>query len=431
MVLIALAVVVAVAGSALGADTVVLDLPACLAAARQEAPRRVEAAALQTQVAAAAREVAAATKPLVSVAATGRYTSEVMERALGVGPAAPVLRFGDGRAADLTIGAGLPLYTGGELQRQHQAASLAVASATQRQAAVDLDIARDTRCAYCLSLGRQAQLRAARLAVERLERHARELAQAASAGGATEEAQLRVLIRLREAQGRQVQAAAALDSAGLALGRLVGDPGAIVLADGGLEASLLATIADADLGVGRVRQRPDIAAAQAEIERQEALVQAVQARFRPRVAAEMRGHYGRPGVDQIANDWTPYLTAGLILDWPLWDAGARREQLGQARARVVQARARGDELLRTLLAAHAMAGAELAAANRAADLAREQEELQARLCDLVRVRLRGAAATQSEYLDATEDLAGAQTGTAVAQTRVRLAEAVLLWTLGY
>jgi outer membrane protein TolC len=431
LVLFVLAVVAALGGSVWGADTVVLDLSACLAAARQEAPRRLEAAALQTQAAAAAREVAAATWPLVSVAATGRYTSEVMERALGIGPAAPVLRFGDGRAADLTLGAAVPLYTGGEIDRQHQAASLAVVAATQRQAAVDVDIARDTRCAYCLSLGRQAQLRAARLAVERLERHGSELTQATLVGGATEEARLRLLIRLREAQGRQVQAAAALDSAGLALGRLVGRPGAIVVADGGLEASLLSTIAAADLGVDRVHERPDVAAALAEVGRQEALVQAVQARFGPRVAAEMRGHYGRPGVDQIANDWTPYLTAGLVLDWPLWDAGARREQLGQARARVALARARGNELLRTLLAAHATAAVELAAATRAADLAREQEELQARLCDLVRVRLHGAAATQSEYLDAAEELAAAQVGAALAWTRVRLAEAVLLWTLGY
>ena len=150
----------------------------------------------------------------------------------------------------------------------------------------------------------------------------------------------------------------------------------------------------------------------------------------PRVGADLRGHYGRPGVDVFANDWTPYATAAVSLDWPLWDAGARTSAASQAAARARQTAARRDDVTDAVTAAHAAARVELAAAIAAEALANERVELTQRILDMVAGRLAAAAATESEYLDSQDDLTAAQTDLALARTRVRLAEATLLWTVG-
>ena len=428
MTLIMAAALVLLSVGMVAADTVVLDLATCLELARGHAPRLQESVATESQAEAAMHEARARALPVVGLGSTYRYTSEVMEQTLGTPPATRTLRFGDGHAADLTFGVAAPLWTGGELQRQGLAAAAGLRAAEHHTEALRLDLVRDVRLAWYAVLGRQAQLEAARLAVERLQRHVDELAAAAGTGSATEEARLRAQVRLREAQQRQVQAAAALESSGIALGQLVGRPQTVVLPAGDLQVSLLE---GSDLAPPRQQDRPDLAALAAEVERQEWLVRAAQGRLRPRVSGDVRAHYGRPGVDLLTNGWTPYATAALTVDWPVWDAGARRDQILQAEARARQARARRVELAEALAAAHQTAQVELSAALTALTMACEREELQGRVCQLVRGRLVEGAASESEYLDAEDDLAAAQVDLTVAQARVRQVEVALLWVLGH
>jgi outer membrane protein len=55
--------------------------------------------------------------------------------------------------------------------------------------------------------------------------------------------------------------------------------------------------------------------------------QALLAAYYPSLYAMAACKYGRPGVDQIKNDWMNYYTAGLKLEWNLWSWGSDKRQI--------------------------------------------------------------------------------------------------------
>ncbi|MBK6899738.1 MAG: TolC family protein [bacterium] len=308
------ALFVVTASAAAAQDAVRLDLNACLEQARAAAPRLEELRAAEAEAVASANEAAARRLPSLGLGATYRYASESMAAQISLAPGFPsrTLTFGDGHVADVNLALSLPLYTGGELSRTAAAADAGSRAATLRSAAATQDVVLAVRRTFYAALGRESQLAAAGLAVARLQRHADEVSGAVSVGAATVEMRLRAVTRLREAEQRQSRAQASLDSAAVALGRLVGRPGAAVLPAGELATPLLA---DDDVAAA-AGERPDVAALQEERSRQDHLAAAARGRLLPRIAAELAAHHGRPGVDQLTNDWMSYATAGVSLDWP-------------------------------------------------------------------------------------------------------------------
>jgi outer membrane protein TolC len=416
------------ASAAAAQDAVRLDLNACLEQARTAAPRLEELRAVEAEAVASADEAAARRLPSLGLGATYRYASETMEAEISLAPGLPprTLTFGDGHVADVNLALSLPLYTGGELSRTAAAADAGSRAASLRSAAAAQDVVLAVRRTFYAALGRESQLAAAGLAVARLQRHADEVADAVSVGAATVEMRLRAVTRLREAEQRQSRAQAALDSAAVALGRLVGRPGATVLPAGELATPLL----DDDDVAAAVGERPDVAALQEERARQDHLAAAARGRLLPRIAGELAAHHGRPGVDQLTNDWMSYATAGVSLDWPLWDGGARRQRALQAEARSRQAEARRRDLQEAVTAAQATASRDLAIAREELARASERVDLARNIGELVGARYESADASESEYLDALDDVTTAEFELSLVRTRQRLAEASLLWTLG-
>lgn len=412
-----------------GADTLRLDLAACLAQARAASPQLAAAAAGSEESAALAAEAEARRRPVLGVGGNYQYTTEHMRRELQLGPGLPAgtLEFGDGHVADLNLGLAVPLFTGGELARTASAAGAGASAARERERSARLDLDRGIRLAHSGALGRLAQVEAARLAVDRLARHLGTVAGARDAGAATAEAQLRAEARLLAARQRLATAEAAFDSSALALGRMVGRPGQAVLPLGDVHETLLP---DAAGNLAPSPARADLAVLEHEAGRQRELAAAARGRLRPRVLADVRAHYGRPGVDALANEWMPYGTAGVSIDWPLWDSGARTERARQAEARATLLDAQRRDLAEAVATALATARANLAAAVAIESQAGARLALQQRLLAMVEARQAQAAATGTEYLDAQDDLAQAEIDLALARTRVRLAEAALLWALG-
>lgn len=425
----ALAAAGATAGAPTTGVTLRLDLAACLAQARVASPWLAAAAAGSDEAAALAAEAAARRRPVLGLAGAYQYATEHMKRELQLGPGLPsgTLEFGDGHAADLNLGLAVPLYTGGELARAAAAAGAGEAAARAREQAARLDLDRGVRQAHSGALGRRAQVEASRLAVARLARHLGSVAGARDAGAATDEACVRAEARLLAARQRLAVAEAALDSAQLALGKLVGRAGSAVLPLGDVGRSLLP---DAPGALAAAADRADLAALEHEAGRQRELAAAARGRLRPRVLADVRAHYGRPGVDALANEWMAYGTAGVSVDWPLWDSGARGQRARQAEARAALIEAQRRDLAEAVATAAATARANLAAAVTAESQATARVALQERLLAMVEGRQAQAAATGTEYLDAQDDLAQAEIELALARTRVRLAETALLWALG-
>lgn len=419
----------AAAGGPAAADTLRLDLDACLVRARETAPALQASAAAIDESDALAAETGARRKPVLGAGGAYQYTSEHMKRDLELGFGLPprTLEFGDGHVATINLGVAIPVYTGGELARTAAAAEAGHRAAARRDQSARLDLTRGVRQAFCGALGRQAQVEVARLAVARLGRHLEAVADARMAGAATEESRLRAMARLNLAGQRLVQAEAARDSAGLVLGRLVGRPGGLVQPVGDVATPLLQTDYSPGLALD---ERPDIAALTWERQRQQELAAAARGRLHPRVLADVRAHYGRPGVDALTNEWMGYATAGVSVDWPVWDGGARQQRARQAEAHGRWLEAQQRDLGEAITAANAGARTALRAACTQEQQAAERAELQRLLLVMVEGRYAQLAATENEYLDAQDDLTQAELDLALARLRMRLAEIALLWTLG-
>lgn len=419
--------VAASAAEVAAVDTLKLDLDACLARAVTAAPALQAAAAAVDEAAAVEHEARARTLPVLGAGGAYQYTSEHMQKKITMAPGLPAfsLEFGDGQVADLNLGLALPVYTGGELAHAAAAAAAGSRAASLREGSARLDLSRNVRQAFCVALARRDQLQASDLAVARLRRHLDAVGGARKAGGATDEACLRAEVRLNQATQRRRLAAAACDSAGLVLGRLVGAPGTVVGPLGDAAATLLPAG-----GQATAAPRADLAALAAEHDRQVELAASARGRLRPRVLADVRAHYARPGVDLLANDWMGYGTVGVSVDWPLWDGGARTARSSQAAARARWLEAQRRDLGEAVATAAATAASALAAARDQEAQAAERAGLQSRLLAMVEGRYAQQAATETEYLDAQDELTQAELELALARARVRLAEAAWLWTQG-
>ena len=403
-----------------------IGLDACIEQALAHEPRLAAGGEAERAALAAAAEAGARRLPTVDLGGSYRYNSDVMVKRFDLGPAgASELRFGDHHQADFNLGLSVPLFTGGELRLVAEAAAAGASAAGERRAALVLATRREARGAFFALLGRQAQLAAAEIASERLRRRLAETRGAVALGGASAEDSLRVLVRLREADQRGLQAAAARHAAALALGRVLGRPGDAVLARGDLAQSLLKGDGDS-----AALALPDLNALDRERERQELLARAARSTRLPRVSGDLRGHFGRPGIDPLANEWMPYATATLAVNWPLWDGGIRARRAQQADAGARQTALMRQDFSEGLVTARETARAELDGALGEVSAAAERVTLQTRLLALVTGRRDRAQATENEVLDAQDELSEAEIGLALARTRARQAEATLLWTLG-
>lgn len=77
------------------------------------------------------------------------------------------------------------------------------------------------------------------------------------------------------------------------------------------------------------RSRSDLRMLSRQREILQLRVRSEQAAMYPTVAAFASYRYGKPGVDQVANEWMDYYTAGVSLEWNLWSWGGDRATVQQ------------------------------------------------------------------------------------------------------
>jgi len=427
--LLAAAVCVANPGPGDELDTQ-LSLAECRAAALAASPTLREAAAAASEAAERAAEAGARRGPALGFGADYAYVSETMSHDLDFGAGTPpaVLEFGDGHTTDLRLGLSIPLYTGGALSGTYRAERAGRRAADHQTEAVRLQVIREVRRVFYVAMGLRAAVEADELLVARLARHRDEVGAAVALGAAAEEDRLRAESRLSRSEQQRLRTAASLDSAAVALGRLVGLTGSAVYPTGDLEESLLS---GRDLSSERLAARPELASLDEQARRQAQMAAAARGGLLPRIEGEVAGHYGRPGIDSMSNEWMSYASVGVGLKWNLWDGGATGRRAGQARAAERRIEARRDDTFQMLTASRTAAGTILNAAESGLAEARRRLGLERKIHAMVAERYRQAAATESEYLDAQDDLGDAETQLALALTRVRLAEAALIGVLGY
>lgn len=149
-----------------------------------------------------------------------------------------------------------------------------------------------------------------------------------------------------------------------------------------------------------MEQRQDIIALRQRIAATEERERIERANLLPTVSAFASLRYGRPGVDQISNDWMDYSTAGISLQWNLWSWGGDRARIAQQEITRDETRLRLSRLVRQIHTRIATVLNELSVLRETQGLLAEQLRQEAAKRDLLHARFRQGLATATEVVDA-------------------------------
>jgi outer membrane protein TolC len=340
----------------------------------------------------------------------------------------PSIKFGDGNVYDLAATAKVPLFTGGTLAESSRASRSAYRASRQDYLTDSLKLLYDVRRAYYTAAGAQARADAALQSSQRLDRHYQDVLKAKEIGTMSDENRIQALARLRQTEQAVMTAEAAAKAARLALGNLVGQPDQQIMPTSDLQTGL-GVDGDGDAIVPA--QRPEVQSVNARIEQNQHLVRASQGSLWPMVSGNAVYHYAKPGIDALTNDWMNYYTVGVSATWTLWDWNSRAARIQQVKSSQRSLEARKQDLVNQLTTRRATMQENLAAARRVLDKAQDRADLERQRLALVEGRQKSGMATESDYLDAQDDLTEAETDLVTAQVQVRLAEADLLNASGY
>ena len=380
---------------------------------------RLRASAQQVQAArASARDANASQYPKLEFGGAYNYTSKVaaLDIAFPNGPAIH-RELGVNDAYDLALTARAPIYSGGSLTERTRAEESAARAAEHDLATDSLRLAYDVRRAFFAALGAAKRAETAQQSVNRLDRHLKELQGAKEAGMASDEMIIQTEAQVRQAEESVLNAEAEAKTARMAFANLVGRPGEEISPADELETTL------APVEAMSSQSRTDVAAMTARIEQTEHLTRAARGGFLPTLSAQAAYHYAKPGVDALRNQWMYYGTVGANLAWTLWDWNSRAAKVAQARAGMKTLEARKDELLQAIDTRLATSRETMEAAQAARDKATARVELERRRFELVQGRYRVGSTSESEFLDAQDDLTAAELDRSAAAVKLRLAEA--------
>ncbi len=407
-----------------------LTLEQCLQQALDSSHRlqahRMEAAAAQAEL----KQAEAALWPTLAFSGSYSWVSETME--LNMGERIPMvdippIEFGDGTTTDLALAANAPLYAGGTKRATIRAREAALEASRFNIATDSLELVKQVREVYYRTLGAQEGLKAAEKSVARLKRHLQTLENTRETGMATREAVLLARSRLQQTQQQVLSAEAGVASARLLLGYLTGRPGEEIQPETGLESPLFESESAEAV---TFRNRPDVAALESRSVMLEHSARAVKGSFLPQVTAQAGYHYGRPGVDMVANEWMDYATAGVSLTWLLWDWGGRSQKVEQITAQQRAVKQSRSELERVLTNRYSDARTQWRSAREAQSLARQRVATEQERYSLVQKRYDQGMATETELLDAQDDLALAEIELAMMLSQLRVAEVQVLYATG-
>ena len=366
--------------------------------------------------------------PSLSANGSYTYTSETMQLDIATPPipgyTAPHIEFGDGNIYDLNLKARIPIYAGGSQRYQASAKESAAQAAAFDLQADSLKLLHRVRRAYFEVVAAEAGVDAAGSRVARLRRHLEETENAIKAGAASEETRLTALAGLRAAEGEELRLSAAASAARLQLGNLVGLSGLEIGTSSKLESTLIKEPAFENT------TRPELLAFDKRITQADKTARAAKGSYLPSLSGAVVYHYGRPGINQVENEWMDYYTFGLNVSWMLWDFGARSHRVNALRMMAYSfdaTRKNAEQAFQTMLATSRTA---VEAVAPVVDKMQERLVLQQEASLHVENRLKAGMATESEYFDTQDDLFEAETQWIAAVASLRAAEADLLYAQG-
>jgi outer membrane protein len=368
--------------------------------------------------------------PTVSVSAS------VTEGSRRSGPCATDMTMTCGGFFDPTASTGLAaqanwrIWDFGQTAANVRAAEANAAAVQAGLGTTSLDIRRNVEVAYLEAVARQRLVTVAESTVKSEELHLDQAKRFVAA-------QAKDPIEVAQAQSRAANAHASLaqaqSNAAVALANLraaIGwvDPTTAPAIDPNWQVPTQSEPAPLGTLVQEARKfRPELVAADKQIEAAQASVDAAHAERRPVLAATAQTQWN-PAQD----DWAPQPSwaAGLTLSWQLWDGGRSRADVKVAQANLINAEAERDALLVTLTSALESARAEIVANRAAVDASNEAVTAAQAQLKLADARYTQGLGSQIELADAQQAVTTAQGNLISAEWQLASAWAGLYRALG-
>ncbi len=325
--------------------------------------------------------------------------------------------------ANVTGRVSVPLYAGGANVAGLRGAEANLAAADVERAAVANQLSFEVvRTLYSIVKSREF-VRATEAGVRAFEKNLEVARNRLEAGTLLRTDVLDVEVRLARAREDLLQARNAEALAERALRNLLGieedDPGEFVVA-GSVPA--LPPPASPDY-----RQRPELAAAAARVRAAEAALEQAQGGYLPRVDAFADAGYDR-GWEFDNGAWN--YTAGVALQWNLWDGNRTRSRVARARAELEQAREQRRQLELAIGLEVKQAQLQLDEARQRLTVSEHAVVSAAESAELTRSLFEQGLAISTQLIDAEAALIAVRVRRAEAEADLRIAIAALRKAVG-
>lgn len=295
-----------------------------------------------------------------------------------------------------------PLYTGGLVSAQLDAAKSRLEGAQQNESGTRQQLLLAASGAYLDVMRDRAVIGLNQNTVATLEQARDDTQKRFKAGEATKTDIAQAAARLAEARAglQRAMATAAVSSAGFE--RVIGAPPEQLASDWPSPA-VPATLADA---LGNAGATPGVLAANAQHRSAEAQIAAAKSAYLPRLSIE--GEASDADDTQFTYDRLTYWSVQLKATLPIYEGGATRARIAQARANAAEAGAQADDTRRATVESITQSWALLKAAQEVIAAFEADVEASELALDSVRKELAAGSRTTLDLLDAERDLLSAR-----------------------
>ena len=375
------------------------------------------------QAQASVDEDRAAFRPELSLGAYYAARTYVPEIPIPTGPIA----LGDHHDAGVTVQAGHILYDWHRRKNRLEADSKLRKASFQSLRALRETLALEAGAGYFQLLASRRELKIAEHSVETARAHHEHLLAIHRAGLTTWDEVLKALVYLEQSRVRLSRSSNQLKLARAELLQRISLPLDSEVSFGDRVEAMPPGLSGAEGVDSAPARRPDLSAYNARLASLESLAQTLSADDRPAVSMFASASFARPGLDQFRNEWIGYGRIGIGLDWKFLDWGRKDYRVTRVRARweetLAERRVLSQQIALQLERAK-LAGQEaaerLALARRAQEAAREHFRI-------VSARFDQGQLTNTEYLDAEQEV----TVSALELSRAELDLALARWRLAY
>ncbi len=317
-------------------------------------------------------------------------------------------RFGDGNIYDAAVSASAPLFTGFKLANTEEMLREQEAAASAAWSGSRIELANRVAMQYRTLLVARKSL----AIIDEQETYLREIAQTRAAFVAQGQA---LAIDTLHLSARRIQLAVDRASAEqqrvAALRQLMLSSGVDApfdIADEPPSSSPLETMSVDRLAERAEAQRSELRSLEHAKNASDFAMKTAEGAYYPSVYATGALHYGRPGVDQFKNAWMDYLTAGVRLEWNLFNWGSDRRAAEKQGIEREKAELRESQFRRQVRAQIATLAENLRVRRTMLALIDEQILIEREKLEQTRARLNEGMAVASDLVEAETSLTAAR-----------------------